>query len=231
MNSIDLFLEAARALLAQFGAQVAVFLPKLFLALLVVAAGWLLARLAMLATVRALRAINLNVLTERAGLDEFMREGGVQSDPARVFGYLAWWVVMLAALHIAAGTLGLPYVADALARLLAFLPKVLVALLILIFGAYFARIAGAAVGAYCRAAGVPDEELIARLARYAVLAFVLLIALDELDIGGRVVRESFLIVLAGVVLALALAFGLGARRWAEALIERWWPTAERKDGP
>lgn len=230
MNPIELFLEATATLFAQFGAQVAVFLPKLVLALLVVAAGWLIARVAMLATARTLRAINLNVLTERAGLDAFMREGGFESDPAKLFGFIAWWVVMLAALHIAANTLGLPYVADALARLLTFVPKVLIALLILIFGAYFARVAGAAIGAYCRSAAIPDAELLARLARYALIAFVILIALDELDIGGQIVRESFLIVLAGVVLALALAFGLGARRWAEALIERWWPGGTGKDG-
>jgi hypothetical protein len=50
-----------------------------------------------------------------------------------------------------------------------------------------------------------------------------------MDIGGNIIRVSFLIILAGVVLALALAFGLGGRRWAAALLERWWPRRRPED--
>ena len=57
----------------------------------------------------------------------------------------------------------------------------------------------------------------------------MLIALDQMSVGGEIVRESFLIILAGVVFALALAFGLGGRDWAAALLERWWPRRRRED--
>jgi hypothetical protein len=52
---------------------------------------------------------------------------------------------------------------------------------------------------------------------------VILIALDQIKVGGDIVRESFLVILAGVVFALALAFGLAGKDWAKAQIERWWP--------
>ena len=74
-----------------------------------------------------------------------------------------------------------------------------------------------------------DADLLGRLAQYAILAFVVLIALDEADVGGAIVRHSFLIVLAGIVLALALAFGLGGQRWAAELLERWWPSSRKED--
>jgi hypothetical protein len=48
-------------------------------------------------------------------------------------------------------------------------------------------------------------------------------ALDQVSIGGDVVRHSFLILLAGVVLGLALAFGIGGQKWAAGMLERWWP--------
>jgi hypothetical protein len=51
-----------------------------------------------------------------------------------------------------------------------------------------------------------------------------LIALDQIKVGGDIIRESFLILLAGVVFAVALAFGLGGRRWAQERIEQWWPS-------
>ena len=112
-----------------------------------------------------------------------------------------------------------------------FVPKVIVAILILAFGAYFAAFIGGTVAAYCRNVGIRDAELLGRLARYAIVTFVVLIALDQVNVGGDIIRQSFLILLAGLVLALALAFGLGGRDWAARLLERWWPRPGRDDPP
>jgi hypothetical protein len=120
-------------------------------------------------------------------------------------------------------SLGLVYVTDLLGRVILFVPKVLVALLVLAFGAYFARFIGNAVTAYCRNVHLQDSDLLGRLAQYAIIAFVVLIALDQVNIGGDIVRQTFLILLAGVVLALALAFGIGGKDWAAEMLERWWP--------
>jgi hypothetical protein len=55
-----------------------------------------------------------------------------------------------------------------------------------------------------------------------------MIALGQVEVGGDIVQRTFLIILAGLVLALALAFGLGGKEWAAAMLERWWPR-QRKD--
>jgi len=193
----------------------------------VLLAGWLIARFVRYAVVRGLRAINFHVLAERAGLDGFLRQGGIAADTSAILGLLVFWVIIFAALVIACNGLGLTYITELLGRIVAFLPRVIVAVLIVAFGTYFARFVGDTVGTYCRNAHFQDAELLGRLTRYAILAFVLVIALDHLNLGVDIVRESFLIVLAGVVLALALAFGLGGQRWAAGLLERWW----RKDHP
>lgn len=225
MEQLDMLIEPVRAVLVQIGH----FLPRLALALVVVAIGWLGAKLARFTVVRGLRAINFHVLTGRAGMDGFVHQGGVRSDTTEILGLLVYWLVILAALIIAFNGLGLTYITDLLRELVRFVPKVILALVILAFGAYFALFIGNTVLAYCRATAMPDAELLARIARYAVLAFVVLIALDQMDVGGNVVRLSFLIVLAGVVLGLALAFGLGGRDWAAAWLERWWPRRRRED--
>ena len=111
------------------------------------------------------------------------------------------------------------------------MPRLIIALLIVVFGAYFAQFVGNAAAMYCRASGLADADLLGRLAQYAILAFVVLIALDEADVGGAIVRHSFLIVLAGIVLALALAFGLGGQRRAAEFLERWWPSRRKEDPP
>lgn len=225
MEKVDIMLEPAREILL----QIAAFLPKLALAIGVLIAGWLLAKFARFAVVKALRAVNFNVLTERAGLDSFLSQGGIQTDTTGIFGMLVYWLMILAALIIGFNGMGLTFIPGLLGEVVRFVPKVAVALLILAFGAYFARFIGNAVLAYCRNISIQDAEVLGKLAQYAVMTFVVLIALDQVNVGGDIVRESFLIILAGVVFALALAFGLGGKDAAAELIDRWWPREKKND--
>jgi len=219
MQSVDVFLQPLRVFLAQLGD----LLPRLLLAAAVLIAGWLLAKVVRFAVARGLRAINFHVLTERAGMDGFLRNGGIRADTAEILALLCYWLVILAALIVGFNGLGLVYVTDLLAKVVLFVPKLMVALLILAFGGYFARFIGNAVSAYCKNVKIQDADLLGRLAQYAILTFVVLIALDQVNVGGDIIRQTFLIVLAGVVFALALAFGLGGKDWAAEILERFWP--------
>jgi hypothetical protein len=222
MQNIDVVLDPVRALLLQIGA----FLPRLAIALGVLLVGWLLAKALRLMVVKALRALNFHVLTERAGIDGFLQQGGTDKDTTALFGWIAYALVILASLIIAFNSLGLTQVTDLLGRVLLFTPKLLVALLVLVFGSYFAGFVGGAVHSYCKSAGLSDGELLGRLTRYAIMTFVVLLAIDHLDIGGQLIQQTFLILLAGVVFAIALALGLGARERAARFIERWFPPDE-----
>jgi hypothetical protein len=219
MDSLEISLEPLRGFLRSVGD----FLPRLALALVILVAGWIVAKMARFAIAKGLRAVNFNVLTERAGMDGFLRDGGIRSDTTDIIALLVYWLVILASLVIGFNLMGLTYITDLLGRVILFLPKVMVAVLILAFGAYFARFIGNAVTAYCRNVHLQDSDILGRLAQYAIIAFVVLIALDQVNIGGDIVRQTFLIVLAGVVLALALAFGIGGKDWAAEMLERWWP--------
>jgi hypothetical protein len=224
MQSIDLFLEATR----EFLRQIAAFLPRLLLALFVVAVGWLLAKAARFTVEKALRAANFTVLTERAGTDNFLRQAGMRGDTTTLFGLVAYWLVILATLMIAFNGLGLTYITDILGRVVWFTPKLLVAMLVIVFGSYCARFVGGTVQAYCTDAQIPDADMLGNIARYLIVIFVVMIALGQVEVGGDIVQRTFLIVLGGIVLALALAFGLGGKEWAAAMLERWWPRS-RKD--
>ena len=219
MNDINVLLEPVHALLTQVGA----FMPRLLIALGVLVVGWLFAKAFRFSVVKTLRLLNFNVLTERAGVDAFLQQGGTEKDTTDVVGWIAYAIALLVSLIIAFNSLGLTQVTDLLSKLLLFVPKVLVALLIAVFGSYFARFVGTTVQAYCRAAAISDGELLGRLVRYAILTFVLLLAIDHLDISGGLIQQTFLIVLAGLIFACALAFGLGARDHAKAILDRWFP--------
>ena len=226
MNDINVLLEPVHALLGQVGA----FMPRLLIALGVVVAGWVIAKLVRYSVVKALRALNFNVLTERAGVDGFLQQGGTEKDTTELIGWIVYAIALLVSLIIAFNSLGLTQVTDLLSKLLLFVPKVLVALLVIVFGSYFARFVGGTVKSYCRGAAISDGDLLGRVARYAILVFVLLLAIDHLDISGGLIQQTFLIILAGFVFAAALAFGLGARDHAKALLDRWFPSDDSDRG-
>jgi hypothetical protein len=225
MENLSIYLEPARAILFQIGA----FLPRLLIAVLVVLGGWLLAKVARFSATKALRAINFNILTERSGLDGFLKKGGMSSDTSAIFSVLVYWMVILTALLIAFNGLGLTYITELLGRVVWFVPNVFVALLVLAFGSYFARFIGDAVVTYCLNIKLQDASFLGKLAQYCIMVFVVLIALDQVKVGGDIVRQSFLLILGGIVFALALAFGLGGRDWAAERIEHWWPTEKKSN--
>src|SRR3981081_5211 len=102
MQSIDLLLESAREVPHPGGAC----LPRLLLALVVVAIGWLLSKAARFAVERGLRAVNFPVLTERAGTDNFLQQAGLRGDTTTLFGLVADWVAILATLMLAFNGIG-----------------------------------------------------------------------------------------------------------------------------
>jgi hypothetical protein len=219
MQSFDMLVDTTR----EFMRQTAEFLPQLLAALVVVLFGYLLARLGRFLVARALRAVNFNVLTERAGTDHFLAQAGLRGDTCSLFGLVAFWLIILITLVDASKKLGLTYIADTLHRVVLFGPKLLIGMVVVIFGSYCARFVGLAVQNFCVQAQIPDGDMLSRLARYIVMTFVIMIGLTQIEVGGEVVQHTFLIVLGGIVLAFALAFGIGGRDWAAALLERWWP--------
>jgi len=213
---VNMLLESTRESLHQIG----VFLPRLVLAIVIVVVGWLVAKAARFAVVKALRAINFNVVTEKAGVDAFLKQGGADIDTVRVLGSLTYWLVIIAALLIASNSLDLAHVTDVIGKVLLFVPKVMFAVVIIVFGAYFARFVSAALTKHLTDTRAGEAALLGRLVLYAIMVFVIMIALDQMNLGD-IIRQAFLIILAAIALGLALAFGLGGQKRAADLIERW----------
>jgi hypothetical protein len=219
MEQVSVALEPVRAFMVEVGQ----FFPKLLVAAIILVAGWMVAKLVRVGLAKGLKLVNFNVLAERAGMDDFLKQGDIKTDTVGILALLAYWLVILLALMMAFNSLGLTYVTDLVGRVVLFVPKVIVAVVILAIGAYFARFVARAVSTYAKNVGIEDADLLGRISMYAIMVFVVLIALDQVNIGGDIVRQTFLIVLAGGVLALAIAFGIGGQKWAGQILDRWWP--------
>ncbi len=216
MEQVDVVVDSVRSFLMQLSE----FLPKLLGVVVILIVGWLVAKLLAVIVVRGLKLVNFNVITERAGLDGFLRQGGVRKSTIDILGILVYWLVILVTLLAAFNTLGLTVVSDLFSKITLFIPHVIVAVLILAIGLYFARFVADAVTAYAKNVGIEDGVFVGRAAYYAIMVFVVLIALDQVQVGGEIVRFTYYALLGGAVLALAIAFGLGGQKWASGQIEK-----------
>ena len=188
------------------------FLPSLLIAIIVLVAGWLLAKVVSFAVVKSLKFVPfISIVTEKAGMDGFLKQGGIKKSTIDILGILIYWLIILVTLLVAFNTLGLTEVASLFKEITTFIPAVIAAVIILAIGLYFARFVEDSLVAYGKNVGMEDDiVLIARMARYAIMIFVFIIAMGQLNLRAELIEYSFLILFGGIVLALALAFGLGS---------------------
>lgn len=216
-TQIDLFLSSLHA----FWGQVAVFLPKFLAALILLLAGWLLARLMRAGVKRGLEVLGFERMAEKSGLEAMLHQGGVDLSLAGVIGGLVYWLILLIVAVSAANSLGLDAVAGLVNRIVLYLPNVLVAILVLLFGTLFARFLNRLVFAWLHGIKAPAALSLSTGTEYAVQIFTLFIALEQLQIGTTLLTVAFAIAFGGLILAMALAFGLGGREWAAERIREW----------
>jgi hypothetical protein len=196
-------------------------LPDIALAVALLLAGWLLAKLIRRLAIRFLRAVRLDVLAERSGIEDFLIQGGVRFTTVTLVANALYWMILLGIFIALLDALGVRAAGDLFTRMVNYLPNLVLAVGILVFGSLFARILGGVVYSYLSNIGSPAAEPIGAITRFAVLGFVLFTAAEQLAIESRVLVSAFQIAFSALCLALALAFGIGGRDWAASVIERY----------
>ena len=206
--------------------NVATFVPKLLAALVILLVGYFVAK--------AVASI-LNKIMERVGFDRVVERGGVRQvlarskyDPSDILAKLVFWTIMLFVLQLAFGVFGPNPVSDLLRGLIAYLPNVFVAILILVIAAAIARAVTDLLSNLLSA--VQGGQLLARGAGVAVLVFAVFAALDQLQIAPRIVTGLWYALLAAVVGSVIVAVGGGGIRTMQQYWERAAGRAESR-GP
>jgi hypothetical protein len=211
-----------------FAVQLADFFPKLLASFVILVIGWMIAKVTQMAVTKTLKFLKVDVLSEKAGVEGFLKQGGMTHSSVGILGILVYWILMLIVLLIALNSLGLQTASDLLNRIILYIPNVIVAVFVLIIGMYFAGFLESVMETYLKNAGVKNARAIANGARYAIVVFVISMALEQLNIGKELVVSGFQIAFGAVCLALALAFGLGGRDWAAGVIAKMQKNAEGK---
>lgn len=222
MTGLQIVLEPLRA----FGGQLAAFIPQACLAVVIVLAGWLIAVLCRNLLVGLLRVIGLERLSEKAKLSEVLHRGAVRFTFTELLGELAYWLVVIATVTVALQAVGMTAAAAWLENLGAFIPRIIISIVALLFGMLLASFLGAAVRAATLNAGFPHGHLLGQAVYTIVALLTVIIALEQLQVVTRTIEAVVYIVLGTFGLAFAIALGLGAQEFVKRFLsdivwERW----------
>jgi hypothetical protein len=209
-------------------AQLADFLPKLLAALVLLFLGWVVAKIIRGGVKRLLNIAHFDRLAEKTGVEEFLKHGEMHITLSGIISEVSYWLVLLIVLVTVSSSLGLTAVADLFNRVVLYLPNIIVAVLIIIFGTLLARFINRLVFAWLRNLGVDGALTISTVSEYGVQIFAIFVALEQLEIGTRLLTTAFGILFGAICFALALAFGLGGKDWAASTIQKWSNTKSNK---
>ncbi|MGO9443822.1 MAG: mechanosensitive ion channel family protein [Thiobacillaceae bacterium] len=215
-QQIDVFVAS----ITSFWTQLAGFVPQLLAALLLLFVGWIFASLIRTGVVKLLDVLKFDELSQKTGIDAFLKQGNINVSLSRIVASLIYWLFILVMIVMVSNSLGLHAVAELFNRIVLYIPNIVVAILVLVFGTLMARFINRLIFAYLNNMGVEGALTMSTISEYAVIVFVVFVALEQLEIGTQLLTAAFQIGFGAVGLALALAFGLGGREWAASVIKR-----------
>lgn len=197
------------------------FLPNLIIAIIILILGWLIGALLGRAIWQLFRSLRVDEALRRAGFESFLRRGGMNLDAGAFIGGLVKWFVILVFLIAAFNVLGLTQVNLFLQEVvLAYIPRVIVAAIILLVGGVLGDIVNRVVVTAAKTAEIKSANFAGTIAKWAVWVFTILVVLSQLGIAAAFSQTLFTGIVIAVSLALGLSFGLGGQDAAAKFIER-----------
>ena len=199
--------------------RIMAYLPVLLGALVILIVGWIVAKAIKRIFDWVLKVVRFDTLADKAGISKILSKGDLKISAREVVSSIVYWLIIIMVLVMAVDALGLPKASDVLASLFAYIPKVIAALLVLVVAMFLASFVSGIVSTAAGNANLPKPEILAGISRWAIIVFAVTISLAQLGVAPLLVTTTFNIILGGVCLALALAFGLGGKDAAARYLE------------
>jgi small-conductance mechanosensitive channel len=188
-------------------------LPALIGAIIVLAIGFIIAKVLQGIVTRILQSMGFQGWMEQGGIKQFFDRSQTDQTPLSILGKLVFWLVFFIAITMAVDTLGISAISEVLAQFIAYIPQIIAAILILVLATLLANFVAGIVR------GATGSNVIGSVAQYGIIVFAAFAALTQLGIAPELIAPTFLIMLGGVTLAAAVAFGLGGQGVARKIVE------------
>jgi hypothetical protein len=218
---VQSWVEVFQSSFANLLASTISFLPSLILAIIIFVVGWFVGALLGRVVAQAIRAIKVDQALRSAGVGDIVSRAGYSLDSGAFVGALVKWFIVIVFLMWALQVLALTPVTLFLQQVVvSFLPQVIVAVLIILIGAVIAEVVQNVVTGAARAAGIRSAGFAGTLARWSIWVFAIAVALSQLGIGAQYFQTLFMGIVVALALAFGLSFGLGGQEAAARFIEK-----------
>ncbi|MFA6515163.1 MAG: hypothetical protein WCT42_02780 [Candidatus Paceibacterota bacterium] len=197
------------------------FVPGLLGAIILFVIGWAVGSIIGKAIAQLVSVLKVDKLFESAGANDFMNRAGLKITVSRFVGGLVRWFIIVVFLMASLQIIGLTQVNDFLREaVLYYLPKVIIAALVLVIATVLAEAMKKLVKASAQAANISSANMLGSITVYAIWIFAFIIALSELGIATAFMQILFTGFIAALAIALGLAFGLGGKEAAGRAVEK-----------
>ncbi len=197
------------------------YVPNLVIALVILLVGWIIGALLGRVVAQVVRSLKVDDALRKAGVEDMLQKGGMLLDSGHFVGSLVKWFIIIVFLVAALDVLQLNQVTNFLQEVvLLYLPRVIVAVLILLVSAVIGDLLQRAVTTSAKTAEVKHAALLGKVAKWAIWIFAILAALSQLEIAKAFVETTFTGVIVAISIAVGLAFGLGGQDAAARFIEK-----------
>ena len=190
------------------------YIPQLIGAIVILIVGYIVAKILQAVVGRILQGIGFDGWMERAGIKRFFDRADTRQTPASILGKLIFWFVFIIAIVMATDALGIRQVSAVFSQLIAYIPNIIAAILILILASLLANFVAGLVR------GATGMDVLGTVAQVAIIVYAVFAALTQLGIAVQLTAPTFLIVLGAIALAAAIAFGFGAQGVARDIVEK-----------
>lgn len=205
------------------------FLPDILISAIIFISGIFLGLVLKSLLSRFFHAIKVDQFFERSGMGEMLRKSGVKEPFSLILSKLFFWITIISFSIISLRSLNIPAIEGILERFILYLPNIFVAVLILFLGYFLGNFVGRASLIAAVNAGFKLSGLIGKFVKLTIFLLTTTMALEQLGIGKETIVIAFAILFGGVILALAIAFGLGGRDIAKEYLEKKLKGEEKKD--
>ena len=203
--------------------------PRFLASLALIIVGLILAYLAKRLVKFLSKVLNFDVLSYRIGLTSLISRVWFDQTPTDIIGRIVYWFVLFLSLLLGVLVLHVETLNVMITELIAYIPLLVVSLLIFAIGYFISRFLGRAALIALVNSQYRSANLIAFLVRCIILIFFIAVAVDHIGIGRGIVVATFAIILGGIVFGLAIAFGIGGRDIAKEMLEKKLKSLEKRE--
>lgn len=203
------------------------FLPNFFGAILIFILGWIIAGWLKRLAVKLFEVIRLAKAVEGTAIETFLKKAEWRGKIEETIANLVKWIIVLIFFIAASNVLGLTAVSEVLNKILAYLPNVFSAALILLVGVLLAGLVEGLIKGAIGAIDISTARLLGKITGWMVMVFTILAAISELGIAERVISTLIIGSVATITLGLGLAIGLGAKDLVKEILSEWYTKVRR----